>query len=343
MHHPDIVRARVYRYALTLDFTLPLKSTRLSVRRGLIVELQNQEGRCFYGEAAPLPDFSEERLEDATRQLKYVLSRLCPSGREQGLLDSCYPSVAFAVESALYASRQKVWASGTVPVSPLLLGSDEQVIDRLGNWSDSWPEEFKVKVGRYAPEVEADRVLNFLDHLPDEVKLRLDANQRWNLQQACQFAQMLPVGRVSYVEEPTPDSKDFPELYQKTGLRYALDESLQKKRVKIEWGDGLAALIIKPTLVGGIERCRQWIECARQHSVRVVFSSAFESHLGVRMIEQLSLSLTPGESPGLDTLSAFRSPLCYQLPDSPGLPLPEDTLNRMELLWEYSYPLCNAL
>ena len=305
-------KADILGYRLPLKQPLLLKHTCLNKREGLILRLRTGD-RCGYGEIAPLPGFSRESLADAEKQLK-VFSRAVNDGKpmsfsdlENGALFTDVlrlPSVLFGVESALWWLQQDHWF---VPpeTGPLLQGSTEDILQRLAQWSGNWPTEFKLKIGQDSIESDCDRINAVLQALPKPVNVRLDANQQWALDQAFRVAASIDVERVAFVEEPTAHVAEFSRLYEQTGLRFALDETVQNPQYRLRPMRGLAAVVIKPTLVGGLARCRQLVTMGRSLGVRTVFSSSYESSIGLHILAQLSAQWTPEELPGLDTPSVF--------------------------------------
>ena len=340
----QILNAALYRYGLPLACSLPLKSTRLERRQGLIVALELQDGgqRCHvYGEAAPLPDFSQETLDQAQAQLVQILSAVPkhkPLNHQNWLGTDLFPSVGFALESALWQGRQFFHGSVlnaddiTLPVAPLLTGDPEAIVKRLSNWSGERPAEFKLKVARGSVAADIDLLDRILAILPDSVRLRLDANRRWSLSEACEFAGCIPQERITYIEEPVSRWQDCGAFYEATHMPYAWDETLQNPAFEFQPQPGLAALVIKPTLVGGLSRCELMVGQAEKHGLRVVVSSSFESILGVDILKQLGHHWAPSEAAGLDTLSAFQQHL-YTGSVPMGTPLPEPVLQQMELIW----------
>lgn len=305
-----VEQARLFQYRSPLNYPLPLKGSEQWVREGIIVELRS--GDCFgYGEAAPLADFSQESLSGAYEQLQ----QLCGSVESMTGFDrSRYsPSVVFAVESAIWSLQQPRWLAAPV-CAPLLQGKTQDILSRLTQWKIPWPAEFKLKIGRGSIDQDINRIHSVLEILPRETRLRLDANQRWTIEEAIRVGRQLPSERIAYIEEPTSNSEQFPLFYQETGVFYALDETVQDRRYTFRPHKGLAALILKPTLVGGVDRCKCLIEAARCAGIRAVFSSSFESSVGIHVLQQLSAQLTPDELPGLDTLSAFQKPLVLNYP-----------------------------
>ena len=305
-------RADIVRYRLPLRQPLTLKQFTLHERQGLILRLCCAE-RCGYGEIAPLPGFSRESLDQA-EALLMAFCRAVNSGQfhfdsELALAAwSLLPSVAFGIESALWWMQQGSWTAAPA-TAPLLNGTRADILHRLKGWQEAWPSEFKLKTGRSTLESDCVTLEKVLQIVPESVRIRLDANQQWSFAEAVKLSAVIDVNRVAYVEEPTDHSTEFPQLFRQTGLHFALDETVQQPDYQFDPVPGLAAIVIKPTLVGGLARCQQLVMAAKAAGIRVVFSSSYESSIGLHILEQLSAQWTPGELPGLDTATAFVDPL----------------------------------
>ena len=340
----EILGVKIYRYDLPLAWPLPLKTTRLKSRQGLVLELKVNDDingvGYLYGEAAPLPDFSNESIDGACEQLGSIAAALIGQMLEPESFNCdewaetmVSPSVAFALESAIaLPALQAAMDETELPVAPLLTGSTSDMLERIRSWSAYWPETFKLKVGRGELKSDIYRVKQLLEALPEQVCLRLDANRRWSLQQSVEFVNKIDATRISYIEEPVKDSEDCQAFYQQTRMPFALDETVQNPDYEFVPEAGLAAVIIKPTLVGGIRRCETLIQAAREAGVHTVISSSFESVLGVDILSNLARVWAPGEAAGLDTLSAFSSHLLDE-PVTLWQRLPESVLQKMELVW----------
>ena len=84
--------AKIYQYQLPMDSGVILREQRLQQRDGLIIELRDGT-QCGKGEIAPLPEFSQETLEQAREDL-LSLTQAWLNGEELDLDANC-PSVAF--------------------------------------------------------------------------------------------------------------------------------------------------------------------------------------------------------------------------------------------------------
>ncbi|WP_067520203.1 o-succinylbenzoate synthase [Endozoicomonas ascidiicola] len=320
------VKADIVKYRLPLKHPIAVNQHSISEREGLILCLQAGD-RFGYGDIAPLPGFSRETLKEAEKQLLSFCSAVNAKESLQDIENlsflqnfSLMPSVSFGIESALWWLKQDHWLPQQ-PSIPLLQGDIQKIVDRLKHWQGErqdawqgkWPAEFKVKTGRHLRDDDVFRIHQILQILPDSVSIKLDANRQWSFDQACAFAEALKdaidVQRIAFVEEPTVCVDDFTTLYDKTGLRFALDETVQEQGFTVQPMSGLAAIIIKPTLVGGLKRCQALIESARQHGIRAMISSSYESVIGLHILYQLSARWIPEELPGLDTASVFRQRL----------------------------------
>ena len=68
----------------------------------------------------------------------------------------------------------------------------------------------------------------------------------------------------------------------------------------------MTAIVIKPTLVGSLEKCIQLIEQAHQQGLIAVISSSIESSFGLTQLARIAQQYTPDITPGLDTLDLMK-------------------------------------
>lgn len=64
--------------------------------------------------------------------------------------------------------------------------------------------------------------------------------------------------------------------------------------------------MIKPTLVGSLEKCISLIEQAHQQGLIAVISSSIESSLGLTQLARFATQYTPNTLAGLDTLDLMK-------------------------------------
>ena len=316
----------LYRYELPLCEPLALKGTILRHREGLLLELTGEGGAVGWGEASPLPGFSSESLEEAARQLRGLASSMVgreipddwiiPDGNFSRELDpmDLAPSVRFGFELALLAlhaaARRKALAElvttrprATVPVNALIPDPPNKALEEAGRVRSAGYEAVKLKLGGRAVEEDVELVRTLNEELGEAVALRLDANRAWSLEEAERFARGTAGLRFEYVEEPLADPARLPAFARTCGVPVALDESLAGMEPEALEDHGYArAVVLKPTLLGGISRTLRFAGLAWRLGLEPVISSAYETGVGTAALVALAAGVGEKEVPaGVDT------------------------------------------
>jgi O-succinylbenzoate synthase len=280
----------LYRY--TLPFTRPIATRHglLTERTGVLV----RDGHAW-GEAAPWPGLSTESVGEAEGELQSW--RECQdSGRD---FAPQFSSVAFAVESV---GRVTDPAHPTaIPINALL--SDEPLEAALAAVRSTGFGTVKIKVGRQTIRADAERVIEAHRQLGPSIKLRLDANRAWSLADALDFAKRIAGVPLEYIEEPLQNPAELPAFHERSGLPVALDESLLEQPLEIfcTWR-GVRAVVIKPTILGGLRAAERLASQATGLGWLPVFSAVYESGIGIRALAHLAARCgAPGVAMGFDT------------------------------------------
>ena len=318
--------ATLYRYSLPMDAGVILRHQRLKSRDGMLVKLQQGE-QIGWGEIAPLPEFSQESLDDAqTAAAQWLQSWVTGGEPDLGPL----PSVAFGLSCALAELDQRLPLAADYRKAPLCTGDPDELFAVL----QALPGEkvAKVKVGLYEAVRDGMIVNVLLEALPD-LKLRLDTNRSWTRAKADGFAKYVNPelrSRIAFLEEPCKTRAESREFARDTGIAIAWDESVREADFQVEAEPGVAAIVIKPTLVGSLARCQQLVQQAHQAGLVAVISSSIESSLGLTQLARIAHWLTPAMVPGLDTLELMQAQLLRPWPEST---LPLVTVDQLDVLW----------
>ena len=272
-----MVELVAYRYRIPLQPRLELRGSSLSLREGVLIGTSLEAD--VWADAAPLPGYSRESFQQVIECLQDDLAN--PPA-----------SVRFALDCL----RLPVSQASSVPVNALLLGEPESVRQQVEVICESDFSVVKMKVGRSRVSEEIALVRHVRSRLRNDQSLRLDANRSWDLHQATEFGQGVADLAIDYIEEPTYNPLEFEAFLDRTSVPYALDETLVDTK-QIEGFRNAAALIIKPTLLGG----RADLDDLAQHGIPMVFSSCFESGVGVLNIARLAAHYSPDVASGLDT------------------------------------------
>ncbi|MFO1491253.1 MAG: enolase C-terminal domain-like protein [Kiritimatiellia bacterium] len=139
-------------------------------------------------------------------------------------------------------------------------------------------------------------------------RLRLDANQAWDLHDATAFARAVADLPVDYLEEPLQNPAQLPKFARDTGAPIALDETLQSGLPGRAGEWNLRAVVLKPTALGGFARAREIGAATAAAGAKSVVSSLFESSIGLAHLAHFAASLDNASTHhGLDTAGAFSS------------------------------------
>lgn len=315
-----ICQVKLRKYTLPFKSAMYFKGHTLQIREGFILYLVFADGTSSVGEVAPLPGFSKETLYESLTQLKGIFTRLFANSstvKVSALIhiieqSSLFPSVRFALDCALghissvcienkdekYQQPLAKCNLSTIE-TPLLIGSRDDILTQYK--SLKLPNRVKLKVGQKKTTEDAS-IVNQLWALNSSLTCILDANQAWNTLSANEFAVAVNHSAIAYIEEPCKHYTDSIRFSQQHKIPIALDETLQDSDFNFIVEPEIAAVVIKPTLMGSFERCKSIITQALEHNVQIYISSSFESPIGISQLQTLSELWVPKHLSGLDTL-----------------------------------------
>lgn len=308
-------RVDAWPYALPLRHPLSLDGTPHHERRGWLVRVTLADGATGWGDVAPLPGFSDESHDEAGRAVRELGEAFSQGAGGRHIsavpdIESLPASVRFGWESALLDAAARSQRTTTAHIladrphqvvflNALVVG-DERALEAFAGQGY---RAVKMKVGRQSVEDDAARVRRLVDAVDPSVAVRLDANRAWTEAEARRFAEAVPVERLAYIEEPLREPRGLEALAEQTGLPIALDETVRELRPTDLSGWSFArAVVLKPTLLGGIRRTLEWGAAAQPLGIDNVVSACFESGVGLRALVALAATLGPAPVPaGLDT------------------------------------------
>ena len=338
----SLCRWKLFHYSLPLTEPLYLLGHEMHERTGLILRLHDENDGTSVGdnygdgEIAPLPGMHPETLSEAETQIRdYLSGNSLPVTCSAAL----FGSVNFGLDMALRTMFQnpnvskfhsfketagndpkpsKIDFTGQIfPVNGLAVGSGTVLEMECEELRNGGFKAVKLKVGRLTILQDIERVRLARKILGDEIALRLDANRAWEWEDALKFAEAVQDFNIEYCEEPLLDSNKLEKLHLQTGMPLALDETLwyaptpksdtPAKHVSLS---GIRALILKPSILGGWNNTKMWIEHAQKNGIHCVLSSCFESGLGLNWIAFMANELLSEQFPaGLDTSKWFEQDL----------------------------------
>ncbi len=316
----------IFRYDLPLVRPLYMMGHKIMVRSGLVIRLKNENDHIGYGEIAPFPGLHQENPEYALQELLKLKPNLMGQRISDQLrnLDGEFehwlsnfnlaPSVRLGIEMAvlnLLAAAKNCplyeLFSGShhkrVLINGLLTGRSEAIKAEAKQLVEAGYRTIKLKVGRKPVDSDIATVKDVREAIPDHVLLRLDANRAWVISEAISFGKAIAEYKIDYIEEPLRGPENLSEFFDRTGIPVALDESLAGiAPYNLKLQKGVKALVLKPSILGGLERAAQFSRLAIKQGIIPVISCAFLSGIGLSALAQFAAAFTPANiAMGLDT------------------------------------------
>jgi len=344
---------KLFSYQIPFKSSLKTSSDKYSYRTGTIITFEQNEITAI-GEISPLPGFSKESLDDCIefisenkKDLDTSFQR--PNEREKlfdKLLDKAaeLPSLRFGLDFLHHDFNSKnnnqsllTYLFRNTDKTAIningVIGSDSisKSISRAVELSELGFKTLKLKVGvNESKELELIRILR--SKFPD-LKIRIDANMAWSVDEAISFLNKVSPYGIEYCEEPLNefDLNNYKALKKNTNVNLALDENLGNifhlTEVKNEIPFSLS--IIKPMLIGSFKDISVTIDQLNSHDIGTVFTTSLESVVGRTITAILTLGWgAKKHAHGLSTGSMFKYDLAsvkeisrgfYNIPDSPGI------------------------
>lgn len=363
---------RIYWAAYSIPFAAPYVTSRgaVSEREGLIVELHTDAGVAGYGEAALPPD--EQNISSLAACMHGATQGI--QGRDvQDILDAslegdpplwpllrprtdAQPSnravenaVLNALDTAAHDAIARQHACSVavslkparsteqrrIEVNALITHQDVSAcVHACRRACDAGFSTVKLKAGILDQEAEGARIAAVRKVVGSKVKLRLDPNGAWTVDQAIAMIRGLEEHDIEYVEQPVApgDLEALRRVQDAVETDIAADEELDSIASALHVIEARAArvLVIKPQAVGGLTASRRIIDAASAAGLRVVLTTSIETGIGTAACLQLAATL-PSGSPacGLATISLLEHDIATPalsveagsmiLPDAPGL------------------------
>ncbi len=304
-----------------LKFRIPWATHRgtLQARSGFIVKLVDENGLQGYGEAAPLPQFGTETVQQCRQQLEKLCSPHTSSSLDELMQQlhaerSRFPAAICGVESAIAAlqARQvkctlRHWinpnAADQVKTNQAVGNLNSVRVDPNGGTI------LKIKMGLAPIETEIKQLASWVDTLPSEYSLRLDCNQAWSNQQAENLLPQLARLPIESLEEPlqNPSLNRIGELQRLVPFPITLDESVNVIGVEAIEQSDLQRTVLKPTLLGGPLTTFHAAGKIKASGTEVVITTALEGPIGTLAVAQIAAAIDEEQryTHGLSTIDCF--------------------------------------
>ncbi len=246
---------------------------------------------------------------------------------ESGIKKDMLPSVRYCFEMAYFSifirnfdfiGQFKISADSFIPLCRL--ATDVSVTD-LGILEEEIRSRkyntIKIKIGRHETDSEISAIMKIIDIIErnnrKDVAIRLDSNMALSKNEAIRFLKNIDKTHIDFIEDPVRDTSLYQELFEKTGVGVAVDETVKdfidfnKLSFKKNTGKFLKAIIIKPQVIGGFIDSYKLMKMAESLKIKTVVSNIFETSLSISAISIFIYLINKTEiAAGLDTADSFQ-------------------------------------
>lgn len=318
----------------TLNFKFEAGTSRgvLTQKDSYFIKIFDTENPSVFGlgECAPLKGLSIDDRPDFELQLLSICEYFNTIELEvfswnlniilDQVLDKSFPSIVFGFETAmldlLNGGKRIIFnnafhqAQRNININGLIwMGDKDFMLRQIDEKLASGYNTIKMKVGAIDFEKECQLLAYIRQHFSkNEITLRVDANGAFGVNEALEKLKKLAEYDLHSIEQPIRhgNTDAMAELCQTTPIPIALDEELIGM---IEYPDKYKLLkkimpqfiILKPSLVGGFQQCREWIENANRLKIGWWMTSALESNVGLNAITQFTAEFSNPLPQGLGT------------------------------------------
>jgi o-succinylbenzoate synthase len=287
----------------TLKLNTPFSTSKgiINEREGFIISIRNSNRIEGTGDSAPFPEFGSETLQNAEKALNKlklnVNLNILNIKKSMSIVlkdfDSL-PALRHGIEQALLnlICEEKnitlnellgIKLKNTIDVNGVIgFLTLQESVERVKELVQIGFSTIKVKVGRDNFDEDLNSLERIRGEIGNEVKLRIDVNGKWSLNEAINNLKKLETLYIEYAEQPVSLLKDFIDLKQTTIIPLAADESIRDKKSAEEFIKSSAVdyLILKPMMIGGLIPTLEIIDLAEKNNIITVITSSFESAIG---------------------------------------------------------------
>lgn len=326
------LRATAYTHVLQFRFEAGTSRGILTEKPTYFIKIYDTDQPEVFGlgECGPLKGLSADDLPDFAD----ILQRYCRAFNRldvelfswnlniivDQLVGNQFPSIRFGFETALLdflnGGKRQIFdndfSQGQSPIKInglIWMGAADQMLRQIEEKLEAGYTCLKLKIGA----IDFDQELRLLGHVrqhfdASQITLRVDANGAFSADTAHEKLQRLAEYELHSIEQPIkPRQKEhMAALCENSPVPVALDEELIGVTDYMEKLRLLKALrppyiILKPTLLGGFQHCREWIEIANRLKIKWWITSALESNVGLNAVSQFTAQFNNPLPQGLGT------------------------------------------
>ena len=312
-------------FSYTLNFNQPSGTSRgiLKTKATWFLVLKDASNKGI-GECGMFKGLSIDDRPDFESKLKWTCENI-HLGLANLLAELVeFPSIQFGLEMAFKSleslddfelfSSEFTKGKKAIPINGLIwMGTEtfmkQQIIDKI----EAGFTCIKLKIGAidFSSEIGLLKSIR-KEFSAKDIELRVDANGAFSPDEASDKLKRLSHFDLHSIEQPIKQGhvEAMARLCAETPLPIALDEELigvfsEDRKAQLLQDIGPQYIILKPTLVGGFQGSKSWIDTAEKQGIGWWITSALESNVGLNAIAQWTYTLNSKMPQGLGTGGLF--------------------------------------
>jgi len=309
----NISRIEVYKLPIKLKKPFVISLGTFEYAENIVVVIRTSDGLDGFGECSPFMQINGESMETGYVVANYLAKSLI--GKNPLDIESCSgemdrviygnSSIKSAFDIALYDIASE---HAGLPLYAFLGGENNKTLVTdytvsLGNAGQMAADAQKIKDGGFRiikvklgedPERDILRIKAIRQKIGDEIPLRLDANQGWDVDSAIRVLNELASMNIQFCEEPIPrwNFMELQKVRKNSPVTIMADESCcdhhdAKRLIDMQ---SCQAFNIKLGKSSGIFKAQQIIRLAEQAHIQIQIGGFLESRIGFTASAHLALT-----------------------------------------------------
>ena len=288
-------------YTLKLKKSFFTARTEIKERKGFILRLTDTDGFEGIGDCCPFPEFGSESIEDVENVVSdFKLKVIINETEIEKSINNCLlnynklPALRHGLEQAIIniiCNKNKTTIDNLLNLklkkrvnvnAAIGFLNVEESVKAARNHIEKGFTTIKLKIGRSNFEEDFSVIKLIRETFGENIKLRIDSNGNWNLEEAIINLRALEQFDIEYAEQPVINLSDYIKLKKKTNIPLAPDESIRSVKDAKEFikSGAVSYLILKPMMIGGMLPTLEIIKQALTENIIPVITSSFESAVG---------------------------------------------------------------
>ena len=300
----------------TLQFNQPSGTSRGVLRTKdswFLTYRESESNQPLLGECSIIEGLSP----DPVLEIEVKLDELCAAINTNSVDISQFPAIRFGLEMIELKKAQNGKQQSNdfqlekkgIPINGLIwMGEVDFMKNQIKEKVSAGFTCIKIKIGAIDFNTELD-LLHWIrsEYNHQELELRVDANGAFSASDALQKLQQLSKYNLHSIEQPIASNQweEMAQLCSNSPIPIALDEELiglnESQLLNMMETINPQYIILKPSLLGGLEMCDKIIEMAEKKKIRWWLTSALESNLGLDTIAQYAYRKNVSMPQGLGT------------------------------------------